>query len=318
MGHSVHEAVNRPDRRNRIMRFVAFWMMTLAATAFAPMVATASDGRDPEAAGASAADDPDAWRFRAAAYGWLMSVSGNVAARGQTVDVDAGFFQLFQKSDTLGALMGYVEAGKGKVGVYADVVWTKLDFSRSMAAYRNPLPGLTLSVTADAALTYSTTIVEMGGTYELGRWGAGRRSFTAVDGLLGFRYWNSSADLTMDVIGSIDFAPLGFERSRGFAIARTGTIQWVDPLVGLRVRHQFTPAQEVFVRGDIGGFGLQGRFAWQAIAAYSYAWSLEGYQLAGVVGYRALGLNSVNGSGLSDSSFNVVLYGPIIGFSVRF
>jgi hypothetical protein len=28
--------------------------------------------------------DPDAWRFRATAYGWLMSVSGNVTAHGQT------------------------------------------------------------------------------------------------------------------------------------------------------------------------------------------------------------------------------------------
>ncbi|MFO1158573.1 MAG: hypothetical protein U1E60_07025 [Reyranellaceae bacterium] len=290
----------------------------LTATTLAPAAASASGGDDAEAAGVASDDNPDAWRFRAAAYGWLMSVSGNVKTRGQSVDLDAGFFQLFQKSDTLGALMGYFEADKGKVGVYADVVWTKLNFSRSAATYRNPLPGLTLSAAANAALTYSMTIVEMGGVYEFAKWSHGSASFTALDGLLGFRYWNNSVDLTLDAIASVNFAPLGFERSRDFAIARSGTLQWVDPLIGLRLRHQFTPQQEVFVRGDIGGFGLQSRFAWQGVAAYSYAWPLGGYQLAGVIGYRALGMNAVNGSGLNDNSVDLVLHGPIVGLSVRF
>lgn len=290
--------------------------MAVAATAFVPMSATASGG-DVEIADSPATADPNAWQFRAASYGWLIGVSGTLKARGQAVDVDASFLQLAQKSDSLGAWMGYFEASKGKVGAYADVVWTKLEFSKSAAAYRNPLPGVTLSAQANAAATYAMTIVEMGGVYELAKWGEGRSSFTAVDGVLGFRYWNNSVDLTLDAIGSINIAPLGFERSRGFAIARSGTVQWVDPLVGLRVRHQFTPHQEVFVRGDIGGFGLQNRFAWQAVAAYSYAWNLRGYQLAGAVGYRALGVSTVSGSGLNDNSADLVLYGPIVGLSLR-
>lgn len=290
--------------------------MAVAATAFVPMSATASGG-DVEIADSPATADPNAWQFRAASYGWLIGVSGTLKARGQAVDVDASFLQLAQKSDSLGAWMGYFEASKGKVGAYADVVWTKLEFSKSAAAYRNPLPGVTLSAQANAAATYAMTIVEMGGVYELAKWGEGRSSFTAVDGVLGFRYWNNSVDLTLDAIGSINIAPLGFERSRGFAIARSGTVQWVDPLVGLRVRHQFTPHQEVFVRGDIGGFGLQNRFAWQAVAAYSYAWNLRSYQLAGAVGYRALGVSTVSGSGLNDNSADLVLYGPIVGLSLR-
>jgi hypothetical protein len=66
--------------------------------------------------------DPDAWRFRATAYGWLMSVSGNVTAHGQTVDLDASFIQLVQKSDSLVGFMGYFEANKGPVGLYTDLV----------------------------------------------------------------------------------------------------------------------------------------------------------------------------------------------------
>jgi hypothetical protein len=50
------------------------------------------------------------------------------------------------------------------------------------------------------------------------------------------------------------------------AVARSGSVDWVAPLVGVRLRHQFTPAQEAFVRGDVGGFGLESQFEWQAVA----------------------------------------------------
>lgn len=184
----------------------------------------------------ASASDPDAWRFRATTYGWLMSVSGNVTARGQTVDIDASFVQLLQKSDSLIGFMGYFEANKGPVGFYADFVWTKLGFTNSMASYRNPIGGLTLSATANTALTYTMTIIEAGGLYEVARWPGSPGSFTAVDALLGFRYWNNSTDVNLDVAGSVDLSRLGFERGRSFAIAHSDSLDWVDPVIGFRVR----------------------------------------------------------------------------------
>lgn len=262
--------------------------------------------------------DSDGWRLRATTYGWLMSVSGNLTARGQAVDVDASFIQLFQKSQSLLGFDGYFEASKGPVGFYADLVWAKLGFTNGMAAYRNPIAGLKLSATADTAATYSMTIVEAGGLYEVARWHGSPGSFTALDALLGFRYWNNAVDANLDIVGSVDLSRIGLERNRRFAVARSGSVDWVAPLVGVRVRHQFTPAQEAFVRGDVGGFGLQSQFEWQAVAVYSYAWQFTGYQLAVVIGYRALGVNYANGSGFSGNSINVVLHGPLVGFSVRF
>ena len=124
--------------------------------------------------------------------------------------------------------------------------------------------------------------------------------------------------MNLDVIGSVDFSRLDIERGRSFAIAHSGNVAWVDPLIGLRLRHQFTPSQEVMVRGDVGGFGLQSQFAWQAVGVYSYQWQFSGYALAGVIGYRALGVNYGTGSGLDANGVNVVLHGPIIGASLRF
>ncbi len=264
------------------------------------------------------AGDPDAWRFQATAYGWLIGVSGNMTARGQTVDINANFFQVVDKSDSLAAFMGYAEADKGKVGVYADLVWTKLGFDKSAVAYRNPLPGVQLSAKTNAALTTTMTIVEMGGLYEFANWRHGPGSFTAVDSIVGFRYWNNTASLNLDVLASVNVASLGIEAGRSFSIAHGGGQNWVDPLLGLRLRHQFTPSQHLMVRGDVGGFGFASQFAWQAAAVYSYSWQFSGYSLAGVLGYRALGVSYVSGTGINASGIDAVLHGPLIGASIKF
>ena len=263
-------------------------------------------------------DDAEGWRFQSAFYGWLIGVSGNMTARGQTVDVNANFLQVVDKSDSLAAFMGYFEADKGKVGFYTDIVWTKLGFDKSLVSYRNPLPGVQVSATTNVALTTTMTIIEAGGLYEVARWQNAPGSFTAIDGLLGFRYWNNTADLTLNLIGSVDVASLGIERGRTFSIARNGGLDWIDPVLGLRLRHQFTPSQHLMVRGDVGGFGLASQFAWQAAAVYSYAWQFSGYSLGGLVGYRALGVSYVNGSGINTNGVDAVLHGPLVGFTIRF
>lgn len=89
---------------------------------------------EPAVAETVAAADPDAWRYQVASYGWLMSVSGTTTSHGQTVDTNASFIDLLQKSDSLIGFMGYLEADKGPVGVYADLVFTKMGFTTSQAA----------------------------------------------------------------------------------------------------------------------------------------------------------------------------------------
>jgi len=263
--------------------------------------------------------DPDPWRINVALYGWAMSVSSNVTVRNQQLDTNASFIDLVQKSDSLIGFMGYLEADKGQVGVYSDLVFAKLGFGAGQTGYRNPVAGLQISTRANAALTYQLFIVEVGGLYEFARWPGADGSSTALDGLLGVRYWNNSFAATFDATANVNLSNLHIERSFGIAVARSNVVQWFDPVIGLRLRHRFTPNQEMFVRGDIGGFGLGSQFAWQAVAAYSYAWQFTGYQIAAVLGFRALGVNYSAASGTDTvSSINQVLYGPIIGASFRF
>jgi len=262
--------------------------------------------------------DPDPWRINVALYGWAMSVSSTTTVRGQTLEANASFLDLMQKSNSLIGFMGYFEADKGRAGLYADLVYTNLGFGADHVGYRNPIFGLRITTTASAALTYQMFIVDVGGIYELVRWPGAEGSSTAIDGLLGFRYWNNSIAASFDATANVNFSNLHIERSFGIAVARSDVVQWVDPVFGLRLRHRFTPNQEIFVRGDIGGFGLGSQFTWQAVAVYSYAWQFTGYQIAAALGFRALGVNYTSGSGVDALGINQVLYGPIIGASFRF
>jgi hypothetical protein len=304
------------------------WMLrrlsvaAVLAALLCPPPAAAADEATATAASNSSPNDPDAWRFRVALYGWAPSVAGNLTARGQTVDVNASFIQILQKSDSLIGYMGYFEADKGRVGAYLDTVWAKLGFGSSSTSFRNPIAGLNISTSSNTAVTYSFAIIEAGGLYEIARWPGSPGSFTALDGLLGFRYWNSEVNVNFDLDVTADFTRLSnllgrnIELNRSFGIARSGSLNWIDPVVGLRLRHQFTPSQEIMLLGDIGGFGFQGNLEWQALSVYSYAWQFTGYQVAALIGYRAIGVNYVNTG--NNNSINLVLHGPLIGVSVRF
>jgi len=267
--------------------------------------------------------DPDAWQLGVTVYGWATNLNGSATARGQTVDINASVLQLFQKSDTLVALDGHFEASKGQFGFYGDIVWAKLQIPGSAATYRNPIAGLTLSAQASGAVTTSLTILEGGGLLEVARWPSSEQSFTALDARVGVRYWNLSTSIAADIQGNLNFSRVHldrFDQSRNIAFFDSAAQGWVDPLVGARLRHQFSPSQQVFLEGDIGGFGIPGSslFSWNVAGVYSYTWRFDGYALAAVIGYRALS-TSISFNGGSDASgLNLVIHGPLIGGGVRF
>jgi hypothetical protein len=105
------------------------------------------------------------------------------------------------------------------------------------------------------------------------------------------------------------------------SLSGSPSVYWADPMIGLRLRHQFTPSQSAFVMGDVGGFGLTGSslFSWHLAAVYSYTWQMSGYALAANIGYRALStnVNFTNGSPGTDN-LNLVIHGPLIGLTVKF
>jgi hypothetical protein len=262
------------------------------------------------------------WEFRFTPYAWATSVKGNSTVAGQTTDVDASFIDVVEESESIVGLMGYFEARRGPLAFYTDVVWASLTFAGERSA-TGPLGGVSVSV--EAELDYEQTIIEAGASYEIARFSAdsismkddlaASTSYTAIDALAGVRYWRQSLGIALNITAAgPGVLPPGFEVSGNRVVARSGTMEWVDPVVGLRVRHQFSPGQELQLRGDIGGFGVGSDFSWQLFGGYSFQ---LGESWSGVVGYRALSVDFSEESSNGTRGIDLVQHGPVVGVNFR-
>jgi hypothetical protein len=264
----------------------------------------------------------DKWQFSLTPYGWMINVNGDVTAAGQRVDINESFFEIVEKSDSLLAWMSYFEARKGKLALFTDLVWMDLGFPGSVDVRRTPFarfPQVVVSVKGRAQLDYQSTIIQSGVAYEVARWQNAPQSFTAVDVLGSARYWNQDVSLSLNLTGTldIDFRRLGlkFDRSRQIAVARSGDLEWVDPVVGLRVRHQIAPGKNLRLEGDIGGFGAGSEFSWQAVGVYSFQTQCLGMPLIADLGYRALYVDYSENGRFGENGLNVLQHGPLMGIT---
>ncbi len=266
------------------------------------------------AAVTSASADTD-WTVRTTAYGWLTSISGTTTLGRLTTDVDANFSDTIDEMDSLFVLMAYTEGRHDRWGFYLDTIWMDIGFSGSTARLSEPIEGLSFTLDNKTGLATQLGIIEAGGTYEIRRWEGSGRSSSALDGIFGIRGVYAGLDLTFDVEGSVDLPAFGLELDGTRARARSGNIAFLDPIFGLRFRHEFAGGDRLQLRGDVGGFGAGSEFSWQLLATYSY--DFDDGAMSAVIGYRALGIDYSQGDGLATRSLDLILHGPVLGFTFR-
>jgi hypothetical protein len=262
----------------------------------------------------------DRWEFSLTPYGWATSMNGDISARGHTVDVNESFIEIVEKSDSLLAWMTYFEARKGRIAFFTDFVWADIGFPGHFDITKSPLGRFdraTLNVEGNVQLDYEQTIIQSGIAYEVARWQRELGSFTALDLMGSARYWNQDVDVSLRLTGTltVDLQELGLQlqRSRRVAIARSGDLEWVDPVVGARIRHQIAPGKELRLVGDVGGFGAGSEFSWQAVATYGFDVNCFGTPLHTVIGYRALAVDFSEDGRFGKNALDVVQHGPVMG-----
>ena len=293
----------------------------LAATAMGPALPTfgADLGSGPPPPPVAAPYAP--WTISVTPYAWLPFLQGDVTIKGRSVDIDVNPFELLDHLDAV-PIMAYTEARKGPLVLYNDIFYAKVGVDGSVS---RSVRGLTVGASAD--LDIELAIIEAGGAFEVARWssasGGGLRGapaftqYTAVDLLAGARYWHQDADLKFGITGTLDLG--GLAVSRGRAIARGGDVDWVDPLVGFRIRHGFAPGQELLFRADVGGFDVGSQFSWNVLGAYSFKFAVrDGVTYSGMLGYRALSVDFEKGSGTNRYEYDVVQHGPVVGLTIGF
>jgi len=245
-------------------------------------------------------------------YAWLTWLDGEQTARGRSVDVHVDPIQVLSHLERV-PFFGYGEARNGPLALYTDVFYANLGLSGDGVRSRSLAPGITGTLSAAVGLDFEETVVEVGGAYEVMKWD----SHTAIDLLAGARYWHQEMSVNLALVGTLDVADLS--TSRGFAVARGGSVDWVDPVVGARVRYNLAPGHDVMLRGDVGGFGVGSEFTWNALAAYTFIFAKQdGVTYSGLLGYRALSADYEQGSGRTQYVYDQVMHGPVTGLTIGF
>ena len=271
-------------------------------------VVSALHGAPRYAAGAElAASQP--WSVNFVPYAWLPWLDGDATVKGRTVSVKVDPIQVLEHLERA-PFMGYLEAGKGPIFLYGDVVYANLGLNADGIRFRQVAPGIGATLTAALGLDFEQTIMEVGGGYEVMK-----VNQIAFDVLAGARYWRQ--DLGVNLALGLDIT--GLNISRGIAIARSGDVDWLDPLVGGRIRMNVARGEVLLLRADVGGFGVGSEISWNALAAYSFdIAAMDGVTYSGILGYRALYVDYEQGSGRTKYEYDVLQHGPVTGLSVRF
>lgn len=262
------------------------------------------------------------WEYSWTPYGWLTGLYGDATIKGQTIQIDVSFIDIVENSDSLIALMGYGEARKGPVTLYLDTVYADLTGSKGDIAFGSgPLNDLDVEIEGEAEATYKYAVIEAGLAYEIGRTPSTigtHGAYTAFDILAGARYWYQETDFKFEVDASVTL-PDGYTFDGRFAAASSGDMQWVDPVAGIRLRHDFGGGHGLMLRGDIAGLGVGSDFTWQLVGAYSWEFATrDNVTYSGVLGYRALSVDYEEGAGRNKRGIDATYRGPIVGMNVRF
>jgi len=261
------------------------------------------------------------WTFSITPYVWLTSLNGSSTVKGRTTDVDASFIDILNHTKIpvdLFELAGNFEARKDRFSIFADLIYMKVGVNGDKAQTHGA-DAVNLAVGASAGLKVKMVIAELAAAYTFAQWGPTNApgSGTAIDIYGGARGWWQKADANFTLSGTVNIGDL--TRNADGTVTASGSVGWIDPMVGLRLRHQFAPGWNFVAKGDVGGFGVGSKFSWEALAAINYDFYVHNnVTWSGMIGYKALYVDYSKGEGLTHYEYDMTTYGPVLGVSARF
>ena len=219
------------------------------------------------------------WEITTALYVPLMGLEGTVGVAGiAPAAVDLSFGDVLENMD--GGLSGAIEFRKDRLFIGIDAIWLKLSDHVSpgpLAYLRFGQEQVTGSVLAG---------------YEIHR-----SEKTSIGLMAGAAFNQLDVDLEL-------YSPLP-------TVRRSGSQGWIDPFVGVRIRHRLADRWTLFAEGLYGGFGVSSEEYWQALAGISFHLT-ENTSLA--LAYRVISVDYQQGGFVYDTD----TAGPNLGLIVRF
>ncbi len=107
------------------------------------------------------------------------------------------------------------------------------------------------------------------------------------------------------------------EFNDSFATVSSGNMNFVDPVIAMRINHDLGNGQSITAMGDFGGFNINDGLSWQAVLTYDREGTLFGFETTTSVGYRALWLQYEEETSKGTRGLDIVLHGPIAELAFR-
>jgi hypothetical protein len=237
--------------------------------------------------------ESDKWVFTSPLFFWIAGLKGDIAAKGQKVDVDLSPTEIMDHTDI--GFTGWFDLTKDRLGFYINPTFMRLEADAKFAAGK-------------ANESLEQWIVEFGAHYNVWQWSGPNRGNLAV--VAGGRYWSIHNDLTLKPTGGPNSHAIDSE-------------DLFDPIIGLRYQQYYTEKIHSWVQGDVGGFDIsesQSRFSWQIMPAIGYDFMMPVIKKPSTVfaGFRMIGIEHEKGGPANKSSINLKYYGAIFGLNVIF
>lgn len=237
------------------------------------------------------AAEPDPWQYEVTPYLLASRMDGTAGAKGVTGDVDVSFGDILDHLDA--GFMGLFTARKGRWTLGLEGIYMKLEDEEAKSV-TGPLGAVTVSGALDA--TSSLYVAQASVGYRV------LDDRTTLDLIGALRYTKLELDLDV-VIDSAGIVFPGGERSA------SGSEDWVDAVVGMRVLHPVAEHVSLLGYADVGAGGSD--LTYQITAGVNWEFK-EGYTAK--VGYRYMYWDYENDGVVWD----IAASGPYLGLGIRF
>jgi hypothetical protein len=228
-------------------------------------------------------DHASRWEFTLAPYLWMAGIEVDRTSIGGTeTSGTVSFGDLLDPLEF--GFMGHAEARQGDLAVFVDGMYTDLGDEVN-----------------DVEFDCRTGILEAGVAWRFFQHSFLRDRYAPALGLEllgGFRYWNLDVGLDPDDGPDVDF----------------GT-DWIDPIIGGRVRLDLTDRFGFTARADAGGFNVGSDFTWNV--SLLLHWRVSRVIELGA-GYRWLDVDYDEGTGPDRFEMEAQFRGPVLGVAIRF
>ncbi|MFC4622505.1 hypothetical protein ACFO3A_09780 [Comamonas nitrativorans] len=223
--------------------------------------------------------DAAAWRFQVTPYVWMAGSAGDMrpTAQAPTLHSRKSFSEILNHLD--GAFFLHATARQQRFVALGDVTYASLSDAGKLP------PGVSIR---------------------------GKLRQTSISALAGYQLLHDHPRHNLDALGGVRFWHIRTSVTVPALQRRaSGSADWVDPVIAVRLRSQLAPRWSSLLYADVGGFGVGARSTWQVMGSINYALK-DNVHLS--LGYRHLAVDYRKNGML----LNIQQGGPLLGATWQF